>query len=388
MTPRPHAREAAIVAVAEAPSHNGGRPALALLAEAAVAALHTCGLTLGDVDGLATTGLAGKFTATTVAEYLGVEPTWLDATNIGGASYQMFAARAARAIECGDADVVLLAYGSDQRTRKGRTLSSVEPEDVPVRRYELPYRPLLPISAYALAAQRHMHEFGTTSEQLAEVAVSAREWGRRNPAAFHYRGEPLTVDEVLASPVISSPLHKRDCCLVSDGGGAVVLTTLDRARDLVETPVKVLGGAVVSTHRQISAMPDLTRTGAHRSAELAFRRAALHPREVDVVEIYDSFTISVLLSVEALGLCERGESGAFAAGGRLGPGGARPINTNGGGLAHCHPGIYSIYLIIEAVLQLTKQAGTRQLAPAETAVCHGTGGYLGTHATLLLGSAA
>ena len=230
-----------------------------------------------------------------------------------------------------------------------------------------------------------MYEFGTTAAQLAEVATAARAWARLNPLAHHFGSGALSVEDVLASPEVSSPLHRLDCCLVTDGGGAIVLTSLDRARDLPHPPVRVLGSGMVSASRRIAAIPDLTDPGAGISARAAYGRAGLGPQDIDVVEIYDSFTITVLLTLEALGLCPRGASGAFVENGRLAPGGSRPINTNGGGLAHCHPGLYGIYLLIEATLQLRGVAGARQLPRAETAVCHGTGGYLSTHATVVLG---
>ncbi len=378
-------RAAAVVGVAELGHEAAGRSALDLAAQASVAALADCGLGPADVDGLATAGPASKFAVSALAEHLGVQPTWMDSTHVGGASYELFTAHAAAAIALGLADVVVLAYGSDQRSAARRSLSSAEQDDSPLARYDAPYRPLLPISAYALAATRHMHEFGTTSAQLAEVAVAARAWALRNPRAHAHGGPPLTVEQVVSSPLVSAPLHRLDCCLVTDGAAAVVLTSLDRARDLPHPPVRVLGTGMTSTARSIAQVPDLTDPGAARSARTAFGRAGLGPADVDVVEVYDSFTITVLLLLEALGLCPRGASGAFVEGGRLGPGGDRPVNTDGGGLSHCHPGLYGIYLLLEATLQLRGTAGARQLARAETAVCHGTGGYLSTHATVVLG---
>jgi acetyl-CoA acetyltransferase len=232
-----------------------------------------------------------------------------------------------------------------------------------------------------------MHDFGTTSEQLAEVAVAARRWALLNPKAFHHDSGPLTVDAVLASPMVSSPLHTLDCCLVTDGGGAVVLTTLERARDLRRPPIVLLGYGEATTNQGMSQIPDLTSTGAVAAARRAFAMAALRPADIDVVQLYDSFTITVLLTLEALGFCARGESGPFVEHGRLGPGGDFPINTSGGGLSYCHPGMFGIFLVIEAARQLRGEAGPRQLPRARTAVCHGTGGILSTHATVILGRA-
>lgn len=377
--------DVAIVGIAETPPLAPGKTALQVQIEASLAALGDAGLGLDDVDGIATAGLAGKFDATTVAEVLGVQPRWVDTTNIGGSSFELFVAQAAAAITYGIADVVLICYGSVQRSARSRTLSSAEEAVVPLAVHELPYGPPLPVAAYALAAQRYLFETGATREQLAQIAVAARDWALLNPAAYRHDAGPLTIDDVLSSAPVSSPLHVLDCCLVTDGGGAVVLTSTERARDLRQPVVTVLGTGALSSHRGISQMPDLSDTGGRQSAEQAYRAAGLGPGDMDVVEIYDSFTITVALTLEALGLCARGEGAAFAEDGRLGPGGARPINTNGGGLAHCHPGMYGIFLLTEAVMQLRGDAGARQLARAETAVCHGTGGYLSTHATVILG---
>jgi acetyl-CoA acetyltransferase len=236
-----------------------------------------------------------------------------------------------------------------------------------------------------MAAQRHMREFGTTPEQLAEVAVAAREWALRNPVAFSREAGPLTVDEVLASPLISAPLHRLDCCLQTDGGGAVVLTSVERARTLRRSPVLVLGDGEASTQMGATEIPDLTSTGAAVSGPRALQEADVSVTDIDVVEVYDSFTITVLLTLEGLGFCARGEAGPFVEDGRTRPGGAFPLNTSGGGLSYCHPGMFGIFLIIEAVRQLRGEAGDRQVEGAELALCHGTGGELSTHATVVLG---
>lgn len=375
----------AIVGVAESDLSVTGSSILRLQSQAILAALDDAGLSLRDVDGLCTNGLS-RFSTTQLAEYLGIQPTWTDSTFAGGASYELFVGRAVEAIRAGQCKVVLIAYGSNQRSARSRRLDGTVDAHTPEAGFEAPYGPLNPISLYAMAAQRHMHEFGTTAEQLAEVAVAARSWALLNPKAFHYSSGPLTVDAVLTSPMISSPLHALDCCLVTDGGGAVVLTTLDRARELRRPPILVFGYGEATTNQGMSQIPDLTSTGAVASAGRAFASAGLRPADIDVVQLYDSFTITVLLTLEALGFCARGESGAFVQHGRLGPGGDFPINTSGGGLSYCHPGMFGIFLIIEAVRQLRGEAGSRQLSPARTAVCHGTGGILSTHATVILGS--
>jgi acetyl-CoA acetyltransferase len=233
-----------------------------------------------------------------------------------------------------------------------------------------------------MAAMRHMHEFGTTSEQLAEIAVATRKWATLNPAAT--MRDPIGVADVLASPLISSPLHLLDCCLVTDGGGAVVLTTAERAKDLPSRPVHVRGYGETLTHATIANMPDLTLTGAQQSGRVAMGMAGVRHDEIDVVEIYDSFTITVLLTLEALGFCGRGEGGAFVSGQRTAPGGEFPLNTNGGGLSYAHPGMYGLFVLIEAVRQLRGEAGERQVPDARIALAHGTGGVLASTVTCIL----
>jgi acetyl-CoA acetyltransferase len=377
---------AAIVGVAESDLGVTSRSALGLQAQAVSRALADAGLTLADVDGLATVGVP-RFPAVQTAEYLGLHPAWSDSTFTGGSSFEVLTARAAQAITNGQAEVVVVVYGSNQRSARSRSLAGVLDPMQPESQFDAPYGPLSPVSFYALAAQRHMHEYGTTSEQLAEVAVAAREWALLNPKAFRYGAGPLTCADVLDSAPISRPLHALDCCLVTDGGGAVVLTSNERARDLPRQAVQVLGHGECSTHHGFTQMPDLTETGAVQSGRMAFAQAGLKPAEIDVVQIYDSFTITVLLSLEALGFCGRGEGGAFVADGRLRPGGAFPLNTTGGGLSYCHPGMFGVFLIIEAVRQLRGESQDRQVAGAQTAVCHGTGGILAHNATLVLGAA-
>jgi acetyl-CoA acetyltransferase len=242
-----------------------------------------------------------------------------------------------------------------------------------------------PPPAYALAATRHMHEHGTTSEQLAEIAVATRAWAALNPRALHR--DPLTVDEVLASPWVAYPFHLLDCCLVTDAGGAVVVTSVDRARGLGVPVVEVLGSAVAHTHQMISQMPDLTETPARISGAAAFAEAGVTPADVDVAELYDSFTYTVLVTLEDLGFCAKGEGGDFVAGGRTAPGGDFPLNTSGGGLSYTHPGMFGIFLLIEAVRQLRGECGSRQVRDAEVAVVNGMGGYLSSAATAILARA-
>jgi acetyl-CoA acetyltransferase len=354
----------AIAGVAESDLGVTGKTRFQLQAQAILAALDEAGLSLSDVDGLATNGLA-RFSVSSMAEYLGIYPTWTDSTFAGGSSYEVFVGHAVEAIRSGQCQVAVISYGSDQRSASSRKMGGVREPGDPEAQFEAPYGPLSPLSMYAMAAQRHMHEFGTTPSQLAEVAVAAREWALLNPKAYRYDSGPLTVDQVLSSPMISSPLHALDCCLITDGGGAVVLTSLERARSLRRAPIPVLGYGETSTHMSLSQMPDLTATGASTSAERAYGMAGLNSADVDVVQVYDSFTITVLLTLEALGFCERGEAGSFIEGGRI--------------------RMFGIFLLIEAVRQLRGEAQTRQVPGAEVAVAHGTGGILSTHSTVLLG---
>lgn len=252
--------------------------------------------------------------------------------------------------------------------------------------WERPYGLRMPMGPYALAASRHMAVYGTQPEHLAQVAVSTREWAHLNPRARYQ--DPITIDDVLSSPMESTPLHRLDCCLVTDGAGAFVLTSAERARDLAKPPVYVLGAATSHSHQMISQMPDLTVTPGAVTGPAAFAMAGLRPADVDVLMAYDSFTITTLLHLEDLGFCEKGEGGPFVADGKLGPGGSLPTNTNGGGLSYTHPGMYGMFLIVEAVRQLRGECGPRQVPDASVAVAHGSGLVLSCMSTLVLGTEA
>ncbi|WP_326822155.1 acetyl-CoA acetyltransferase [Streptosporangium sp. NBC_01756] len=377
----------AVVGVAESDLGVTGKSILHLQAQAVTRALDDAGLTAADVDGLATAGVS-RFPATQVAEYLGIRPAWSDSTSAGGAAFEMYVARAAQAIESGQCRTVLISYGSDQRSARSRSLGGVTDPRTPDAQFEAPYGPLYPLSYYAMAAQRYLHVHGHGREHLAEVAVAAREWALRNPKAFRHGAGPLTADDVLNSPMISTPLTAADCCLVTDGGGALLLTSLDRARDLRRKPVTILGYGEATTNHGMAHAPDLLSTGAADSGRRAFAMAGLTPRDVDVAQIYDSFTITVLLSLEGLGFCGPGEAAAFVRDVGIGPGGGLPLNTSGGGLSYCHPGMLGLLLLVEAVRQLRGECGDRQVpGRPEIALAHGTGGVLSSHATVLLGVA-
>lgn len=376
----------AIVGVAE--SKLGAvedQHALRMMGSAIVDALAEAGLGLQDVDCLMNAGLPTWSPTLEIADYLGIQPKHVNSTDVGGSSFEFQIASADTAIASGLCDTVVIAYANTPKQDRGRVTGSSDPPAYALRQqFERGAGLLGPdVGAYALAADRHMHEFGTTSEELAQVAVAARKWAQLNPKA--YRREPLTIADVLASPLIASPLHTRDCCLVTDGGGAVVVTSRERAESLRQTPVSVLGFGQQVSHGNISMVRDLVRTGAVQSGRRAFEMAGLKQDDIDVVQIYDSFTITVILSLEDLGFCEKGEGGDFVAGGRTEPGGAFPMNTSGGGLSYCHPGRFGIFLLIEAVRQLRGECGERQVPEAEVALAHGTGGVFSSSSTVVLG---
>ena len=371
--------EAVIVGVAEEPLAKGvfATPASPLQAQARVAkaALAQAGLTLSDVDELCTANLwgvggAGMLPTITLSEYLGISPTFHDGTNFGGAAFEADVAHAALALERGQADVVLIVYGSAQKSEGSRNLGG-RPANLTFQ-YETPWGLPTPAGGYAIAAMRHMHEYGTRREDLAEIAVAARGWAALNPRATHRA--PLSIDDVLGAPRLCDPLGVLDCCLVTDGAGAVVMTRASHARSLGVRPVHVRGYGQAATHWTIATAPDLAWL---LPAEVAVTRAldmAGNGRDsIDLVQLYDSFTITTLMTLEALGFCGRGEGGEF------------PVNTSGGGLSYCHPGMLGIFLLIEAVRQLRGEVEPeRQVANVSTVLVHGTGGTLSSGATCIL----
>jgi acetyl-CoA acetyltransferase len=382
--------KAAIVGAVDLASPSGklGRSVRSLEIEMIRGALDDAGLTISDVD--AVCSATGMMASMELAEYLRVQPRWTDNTMTGGSSFEVHVDHAAAAIAAGQCDVAVIVYAQTPRTR-GQSMEGMASMmsgmsgGMPLMEWDLPYGLGVPAASYSLAATRHMAQFGTTPEQLAAIAVSTREWAAMNPNARYQ--EPLTVDDVLGSPYVAEPLHKLDCCLVTDGAGALVLTSADRARDLRRPPVYVLGTGTSHTHAMsISQMPDLTVTAGAVSGPQAFARAGLSADDVDVVEIYDSFTITVLLALEDLGFCAKGEGGAFVEDAGLGPGGARPTNTNGGGLSYTHPGMYGMFLLVEAARQLRGECGDRQVPGASVAVAHGCGGVLSSTSTVVLGT--
>ncbi|MGW0731413.1 thiolase C-terminal domain-containing protein [Streptomyces sp. NPDC002851] len=360
----------------------------ALHAQAARRALADSGLDKGVIDGFASAGL-GVLAPVEVAEYLGLKPTWVDSTSVGGSTWEVMAAHATEAIAAGRAQAVLLVYGSTARAdiKAKRRTSNLSFGARGPAQFEVPYGHSL-IAKYAMAARRHMHEYGTTLEQLAEVAVQARANAAANPEAM-FR-DPITVDDVLGGPMIADPFTKLHCCIRSDGGAAALLVAEDLVPDCASDPVWILGAGEHISHTTMSEWDDFTVSPAAVSGRLAFGRAGVRPEDIDLAEIYDAFTYMTLVTLEDLGFCAKGEGGAFVEKGRLTRTGALPVNTDGGGLSAQHPGMRGLFLLVEAVRQLRGDAGPTQVRRAdgslpELAVASGTGGWFCSSGTLVLG---
>jgi acetyl-CoA acetyltransferase len=374
----------AIVGVAES-DEMGTVPhksALQLHAEAARNAIADAGLTKNDIDAVFS---AGRVFSTETAEYLGIRPRYLDGTSVGGCSFIQHCQHAMAAINAGLCEVALITHGESGRSRLGMPSMKSEKDSL-IWQFEVPYGIVFPFTGYAFIATRHMHEFGTTQEQLAEVAVATRAWARLNPKA-NQRGE-LSIADVMKSPIIAWPFHVLDCCLVTDGGGAAIVTSAERAKNLKKKPAYILGTGEGTGHCWINQMPDFTAaTGAQISGPQAFAMAGVTPKDIDVAMLYDAFTIVPILALEDLGFCKKGEGGAFVSGQRTAPGGDFPMNTNGGGLSYTHTGMYGMFTIIEAVRQVRGECGERQVKDAEVALCHGPGGIFSAAATMILANA-
>ena len=381
-------RKACIAGAFEHPTRKAPDKTVAQLhAEVARGALADAGLTLADVDGYFCAGDAPGLGANNMADYLGLNVRHVDTTDTGGSAYLVHVSHAAQAIAEGRCKVALITLAGRPRSEGSsgtapRMVSNTTP-DVP---WEMPYGPVT-VNVYALAAARHMHEFGTTPEQLAWIKVAAAAHAQHNPNAM--LRDAVTVQDVLASPMIADPLHKLDCCVVSDGGGALVVVHPDIARSLKRPVVNVLGAgeAIKGT---LGGQVDLTWSAARYSGAAAFAEAGVKPADIQYASIYDSFTISVLIALEDLGFCEKGQGGRFVADGNLISGsGKLPFNTDGGGLCNNHPANRGgITKIIEAVRQLRGEAHPAvQVKNCGLALAHGIGGLLGTRhgsATLVL----
>ncbi|KHK93185.1 acetyl-CoA acetyltransferase [Novosphingobium malaysiense] len=357
-----------------------GYSSIELTAKAGLQALEDSGLSLRDVDALYICQPDDFFAGLTFAEYLGIQPRYTDNNRTGGSAFMSHMASAALALDAGYIDCALIAYGSNQRSNGGKLATKITSNA-----WDLPYAPLFPLTSYALAATRHMHEFGTTREDLAAVALAARAWAQTNPEAFA-RG-PLTLDDCLSARMVSTPISVRDCCLVTDGAAAIVMTRTDRARDLAKPPVPVLGAAAATWWNSIAQAPDVTVTAASESGPRAMAMAGVSPDDIQTAQLYDAFTINTILFLEDLGFCPKGEGGRFVSSGAIAPGGSMPVNTNGGGLSYCHPGMYGLFAIIEAARQIRGEAAN-QLPGIDLALAHGNGGTLSSQATAVLGSMA
>ena len=355
-----------------------------IIGESARGALQDAGLGIDDVDGLFSTSMAGGgMGIVNVAEYLDLKPSYMDGTNIGGSSFVAHVAHAGAAIAAGLCEVALIVYGSTSASDARAIGTGMGMGRDPHTAFTSPYGQTL-VGSYAMSARRHMHEYGTRPEQLAEIAVAMRYHASLNPHAKMQK--PIGVEDVLGSRLIADPLHLLDCCIISDGGGALVVTSLERARDLQKPPIRVLGSGEALWHQETGS-PNLLEIAARESGERALGMAGLQHGDIDLCTIYDSFTITVLLTLENLGFCKPGEGGDFVSGGRIALGGALPVNPDGGGLSSNHPGMRGIFLAIEAVRQLRGECGERQVQGARTAVVHGTGGILSaahSGATLVL----
>jgi acetyl-CoA C-acetyltransferase len=377
---------ALIAGVHEFPERKTAKSVLEIQALSARAALADAGLAPKDVDGYFTIGTNPGVGPLATVDYLNLRPKYVDGTTIGGSSFVAHVHHAAAAIAAGRCRVALITYGSTARSSGIAVGTRERIAGEYVDQFEGLYG-ISTVGLYALVARRHMHVYGTTSAQLAEIAVACRRHAGLNPHAL-YR-DPITVDDVLRSPMISSPLHLLDCCVITDGGGAVVVVHPDMARDLRKPPVRILAAAEAVAHTQ-AGHRDYLVTAAAQTGPRVFAEAGVAHGDVDLAMIYDSFTITVLATLEDLGFCKKGEGGAFVSGGRLQLGGDLPVNTDGGGLSSNHPGMRGIFLVIEAVKQLRGECGERQVKECRLALVHGTGGTLGTRhsgATLILGRA-
>ena len=356
------------------------RSMLQLHAESALNALDDAGLKPGDVDGFATAGTSPAQTA----EYLGVIPRWVDGTSVGGCSFLIHVRHAVAAIATGMADVVLVTHGQSGRSRVGIG-GGGGGAGLPGGQFEQPYGVVGPPSMFSIPVVRHMEHFGTTEEDFAAVAVATRQWASLNPRAMMQ--DSITVEDVLNSRLIAWPLHLFNCCLVTDGGGALVLVSEERANDFPKPPVWVLGAGEATEHANISGMRDYWESKAYRVAgENAFAMSGIDKSAIDHTMLYDAFTHTPVYMLEALGLTEPGEGVEPFKDGRAAPGGSMPINTNGGGLSYTHTGMYGMFAITESVTQLRGEAGERQVDGVETGLVHGAGGMFSAGATLILGT--
>ncbi len=348
--------------------------------QAAKNALDDAGIHVSDVDGVFTAGPSPA----ELGEYLGIVPRHVDGTLVGGCSFMMLVRHAASAISNGLCDVALITHGESGRSRVGARPWGFSPASASGQ-FETPFGVTGPPTMFPMGVARHMHEYGTTSEQLAAVAVSTRQWAEQNPRAM--MRDPITIDDVLNSRMVAWPLHLLDCCLVTDGGGALVVVSAARAKSmgLKHKPVYVLGTGEATEHQMISQMADFLVSAAYKkSGEEAFKMAGVKHSDIDHVMFYDAFTHTPLYAMEDLGFVKKGEGGPFMAEMHGAPGGKLPMNTNGGGLSYTHTGMYGMFAIQEACRQLRGEGGDRQVKDIKTSLVHGPGGMFSAAATLIL----
>ena len=352
-----------------------------LHADAALNTLADAGLAAKDIDGVATAGES----PVSIAHYLGIAPRWVDGSSVGGCSFMLHVRHAVAAIEAGYADTVLVTHGESGRSGVGRGGGGGGRASLPAQ-FEMPYGPMGPTTMFTIGVLRYMKQYGMTHEQLAMVAVAQREWAGMNPRAS-YR-DPITVQDVLDSRLIAYPFHLLECCLVTDGGGALILVSAERAKDFPNKPVYVVGSGESVETPMVSQMKDLTSSQAFRIAgSEAFRSAGIGHGDVDHLMVYDAFAHLPIWGLEDLGFCERGEAAAFIAEGNTRPGGKLPLNTNGGGLSYMHSGMYGMYALQESVRQMRGTAPA-QVEGAEISVCLGVGGMFAASGCIVMSNIA
>ena len=376
------ARDEIIIAGAAETNELGKLPdqsALQLHLEAAVNAVADAGLRMSDIDGIASVSQPGPVQ---IAHALGITPTWIDGTAIGGTSFLLHVRHAAAAIRAGYARTVLITHGESGRSRVGASPWPRGGSSIPGQ-FEAPYGTTGPTSTFTIPVLRYMKEYGLTHEQLAYVAVAQRKWAARNPRAM-FR-DPITVEDMFASRIVAWPFHLLECCLVTDGGGALIVTAADRAGEFPRPPVHILGTGEAAETPMISQMVDFTESQAFRLAgHAAFAEAGITTADVGHMMIYDAFAHVPIYGLEALGFVPKGEAGAFISDGNTEPGGRLPLNTNGGGLSYTHTGMYGMFAIQEGVRQIRGEAAA-QVPGADISVILGNGGMFATSGVLVLG---
>jgi acetyl-CoA acetyltransferase len=364
-------------------------PRLALHAQAAKNALADAGLKLSDVDGILCAGASPN----ELSEYLGIVPRFLDGTSVGGCSFMIHVRHAAAAIQAGYCDVALITHGESGRSRVD--MGGGGSRQSHGAQFESPYGTAGAPSTFSIPVLRHFHEYGTTKEQMAHVPAATREWAIMNPMAIMNGAGPITPEDVFNSRMICYPFNLFDCCLVADGGGALVLVSEDRAKDFPHKPIYVMGAGESVAHQSVSQMRDFTTSDSSKlSGDEAYRIAGIGPKEIDHLMFYDAFSFTPMMFLEEMGIVPKGEVGPWIAETKTGPngeiiyktgpGGEMPMNTNGGGLSYCHTGMYGMFALLESVFQLRGEAGARQVEGLTTSLAHGPGGMFAAAGTVIM----